>query len=287
MGDVNHNVITVDTLSRFKYDYDQKMSAFLGLKQDKDYATYNDVDRMFGYSVSYNYNNCYSDNNFDWVAEDGSYSNTIYPISGYEMDSFSVTMGGYDVTAQYCSGYSVYIPEVTGDIVINAWANEMEQNFVNIFCSSGIGWEVNPYGPYDTGATINGIFTDALGKPFNVRITMAGNDITSQVYNGGYAFEIPNAHGEINVYVRYIYSMSYELEKDVNISNSPNQILDGESYYAEVYTDYGELRNMSVTMGGSTYYPDDGTGNVSMQSYNRAVINMTITDDTTIHAEYK
>ena len=116
---------------------------------------------------------------------------------------------------------------------------------------------------------------------------MAGEDITSQVYNGGYSFEIPNAHGEINVYVRYIYSMSYELEKDVNINYAPNQILDGESYYAEVYTDYGELRNMMVTMGGSTYYPDDGTGYISMQSYNRAIINMAITDNTTIHAEYK
>lgn len=79
------------------------------------------LDTDVYYNVTNNLTNCTNTNTTTQVAEGESYSATITAISGYELKSVSVTMGG---TAVSVSDGVINITSVTGDIVITAVAEE-------------------------------------------------------------------------------------------------------------------------------------------------------------------
>lgn len=72
------------------------------------------------FSVTNALNGCSTSNSATTVSKNASYTATITPDSGRELDSVKVTMGGVDVTATAYSGGKITIASVTGNIVITA-----------------------------------------------------------------------------------------------------------------------------------------------------------------------
>lgn len=79
------------------------------------------LDTNVYYSVTNALTGCTNSNNATQVVEGESYSATITPNSGYELESVAVTMGGSAVAV---SGGTISITNVTGNIVITAVAEE-------------------------------------------------------------------------------------------------------------------------------------------------------------------
>ncbi len=90
------------------------------------------LDSNVYYTVTNNLTQCTNSNNAAQVVEGGSYSATITAVSGYELKSVTVTMGGSPVTV---SGGVINIANVTGNIVITAVAEEIvvTPTYTNLF----------------------------------------------------------------------------------------------------------------------------------------------------------
>jgi len=91
------------------------------------------------YSVTYNLTGATANNTPALVSEGESYTTTITPTGSNKIRSSSVTMGGSDVTPSSSSeGHlSVYIPSVSGDIVINVYATAYINKVLSSIDSSG------------------------------------------------------------------------------------------------------------------------------------------------------
>lgn len=74
------------------------------------------------YTVTNTLTNCTTSNGADTVVSDAAYSATITPISGYELKSVTVTMGGVDITSTVYADGVITISAVTGNLVIMASA---------------------------------------------------------------------------------------------------------------------------------------------------------------------
>ena len=72
------------------------------------------------YTVTNNLENVSTDNNLAKVTQYAAYVATLTPADGYELDSVTVLMGGVDVTESVYADGEIYIPVVTGAIVITA-----------------------------------------------------------------------------------------------------------------------------------------------------------------------
>lgn len=90
------------------------------------------LDTRVYYSVTGNLSNCVSSNSAVSVAQGDSYKTTITAVSGYALESVTVTMGGVDITAQAVSGGSISIAGVTGDVVITAVAVSAGPGYTNL-----------------------------------------------------------------------------------------------------------------------------------------------------------
>ena len=90
------------------------------------------LDTRVHYSVTGNLSNCVSSNSAVSVAQGDSYKTTITAVSGYALESVTVTMGGVDITAQAVSGGSISIAGVTGDVVITAVAVSAGPGYTNL-----------------------------------------------------------------------------------------------------------------------------------------------------------
>ncbi len=66
-----------------------------------------------------------------------SYTATISAVSGYVLNSVTVTMGGDDITATVYSSGTITIPAVTGDIVITATAVAAVSSLSAVYTQSG------------------------------------------------------------------------------------------------------------------------------------------------------
>jgi hypothetical protein len=84
------------------------------------------VDNSVYYSVTNNLTQCTNSNSTTQAIEGSSYSATITANSGYEIKSVTVTMGGTDVSSSAVSGGTIFIENVTGNIVISAVAEEAQ-----------------------------------------------------------------------------------------------------------------------------------------------------------------
>lgn len=75
------------------------------------------------YTITLNLTNCASSNTATSIAENASYTTTLYPTGGYKkLGTITVTMGGVDISASAVSGSTITIAKVTGDIVITCAA---------------------------------------------------------------------------------------------------------------------------------------------------------------------
>ena len=84
------------------------------------FASTSDVE----YTVANNLTNVQTDNNLTKVTQYAAYVATLTPADGCELDSVTVLMGGVDVTKTVYADGEIYIPVVTGAIVITATATE-------------------------------------------------------------------------------------------------------------------------------------------------------------------
>ena len=96
----------------------------LGIGNNRVYS-YSDADAVL-YSITNNLAHVTSSNSVTSIEEGNTYSATLTAVSGYEMSSVVVTMGGTDITATAYADGVVSIAEVTGDIVITATAEAVE-----------------------------------------------------------------------------------------------------------------------------------------------------------------
>lgn len=81
------------------------------------------------YTITNSLTNCANSNGMTVVEEGSAYSATITANEGYKLDSISVMMGGYVVTA---TDGIINIASVTGDIVITAVASVNTTNWIPI-----------------------------------------------------------------------------------------------------------------------------------------------------------
>ena len=75
------------------------------------------------HSITYNLTNATSSNNTTVVVENSRYATEIATDSDHYIGTFTVTMGGVDVTATVRNGNNIVIDEVTGNVVITVVAN--------------------------------------------------------------------------------------------------------------------------------------------------------------------
>ncbi|MBO5837263.1 MAG: hypothetical protein J6Q92_05150 [Oscillospiraceae bacterium] len=95
------------------------------------------LDSNVYYSVIKELTNCTISNNITKVVHGGSYSTTITANSGYKISSAYATMGGQVVTV---NNGVINIPNVTGDIVINAVAVEDKPAYTNLADPTSSDW---------------------------------------------------------------------------------------------------------------------------------------------------
>ena len=147
-----------DTSATFYFiDLNQRMIYAFGYGADIDReATYTAATT---YSVTYNLTNCTSTNTSTVVEENYSYKATITPVDSASLDSVTVTMGGVDITSTAYADGSIYIEEVTGDIVITASAT-VKLSYTNVI--------------------------DTAGTEDNVRLRSGGNTASADSFVSGY-----------------------------------------------------------------------------------------------------
>ena len=93
-------------------------------------GTPSDVD-IPTYHITNNLTGCTTSNSATSVDGGSAYVATITPNSGYAIKILTVTMGGTDITSTAVSGNTVTIAEVTGAIVITAFA-EAQTSYTNL-----------------------------------------------------------------------------------------------------------------------------------------------------------
>jgi hypothetical protein len=98
------------------------------------------LDTNVYYSITKNLTYCTINNSATQAVKGNSYSATITANSGYTLKSVSVTMGGSSVSV---SGGVINISNVSGDIVINAVAEEKTKEPTNLFVVGGDGYVLN------------------------------------------------------------------------------------------------------------------------------------------------
>ena len=74
------------------------------------------------YTITRNLTNCSSSDTTTSITEGLSYTTNITANNGYTLSSITVTMNGNDITSTVVNGNNINIPNVTGNIVINATA---------------------------------------------------------------------------------------------------------------------------------------------------------------------
>ena len=82
------------------------------------------------YSITNTFTNVSTDNPSTSVEENGGYSATLTPTSGYLLETVTVTMGGVDITSTAYANGVVTISSVTGNVVITAIASEPQSEEV-------------------------------------------------------------------------------------------------------------------------------------------------------------
>ena len=218
------------------------------------------------YTVTTAFNNVSIDNAAGSINEGESYTAALSPEEGFTLTRAMVTMGGGDITAAVYSGGNIYIASVTGDIVITAEAEEVQEtamysitsNLVNI-TSDNTALSVPEGAAYSARLTAAGGYT-LVGAVISV--IMAGESITDTAYSDG-VITIEAVTGDVVI-------------------------------TANAETGTGEAVELSQTVGSHTVYSDAGTTQLSQQGYGGILstevfdkdtkVKITITMKTTIYS---
>lgn len=149
------------------------------------------------YTITNNLSGCSTNNSATSVDGGVSYSATITPNSGYTIKTFTVTMGGVDITSAVVSGNTISIANVTGAIVITAVA---EGSYTNLVRQSE---EVSSTAIYNGGLGYkNGYYISSGNESANANDCMVGcipyiigsSQPTDVIYIKGYTGGASESH---------------------------------------------------------------------------------------------
>ena len=153
------------------------------------------------YSVTYGGDTAYytySNTNLN-VNYNDSYTTIITPVTGREIDTVTVTVGGVDITNMYnTNNGTLTVNQVTGNIVINVTTKLKVYSITysgNNFTHSNNATTVNHGDSFSTNLSASGASTIT-----NVTVTMGGVDITSSAVNNN-SVSISSVTGDIRISV--------------------------------------------------------------------------------------
>lgn len=133
------------------------------------------ADPTTDYTITYNLTNVTISNTSKKISHGYTYRATIKPKNNYTLNSVIIKMDGTDVTSKYYSNGSIYIPGVTGNLVITATAGSGEGGGT----APTTSYKVNYYLLNFTAD--NNFTTVAEGSSFNEVLRMTGD--TNPVIN--------------------------------------------------------------------------------------------------------
>ena len=84
------------------------------------------IDKDNSATIKLTYTHAIASNNLGIIEKGQSYTNTFTINEGYTVDEIVVKMGNVNITNSVLDGYTVYIPNVTGDIEITLTVKQLE-----------------------------------------------------------------------------------------------------------------------------------------------------------------
>lgn len=148
-------------------------------------------------TITKNLTGCTISNSASQVEYGESYTATITPETGKELDTIAVTMGGTDITTTAVAGGVITIPKVTGAVTITAAASAPSVNYtitrnLTNCASSNTADSIAEGAAYTTTLSPTGSFKK-LGP---ITVTMGGTDISASAVSGS-TITIAKATGNI------------------------------------------------------------------------------------------
>lgn len=222
------------------------------------------------YTVTNTLSHCTNSNSSISITEGTSYQSTIIPINGYILSNVTVTMGGIDVTSTVVSGNNINIPNVTGNIVINASAttkqvpctaislnnntlsftNKTPQTLVATPTPSNttdvIIWSVSPNGICTVN---NGVVTPITNGDCTITVTCGNVNTTCSV----------NVTGLPNV-------VDITWQSDVKIDKNTGTESSNASYFASDYIPFNSEHTYTIS---TTETPHGTDGNIQICYYTK------------------
>ena len=223
------------------------------------------------YSVTKNLTYCRLSNNSSSVISGATYTSDIIGDVYYDLiESITVTMNDVDITSTAYNQNTIYIPNVTGDIVITVEADQYIIPPDNIHTITGhlTHASINNVVEVTEGDSYQGFITAQYGYTlYSVTVTMGGVDITSNVYSNG-VINIANVTGDIVIAAQAIGN-TYTITKNlthVTINNPAQNISYGSFYSANIAAETGyTLETVTVVMNGT---------NITSNVYSNGAINI-------------
>ena len=198
----------------------------------------------------------------DKIADGERYNATLTAFDGYEISTVLVTMGGIDVTSTVYSNGHIYIPEVTGDVVITAVANEIAPqpetrysitNNLTHLTSDNSATQITA--GYTYQATLS--YESGYNTINNITITMGGVDITSNAFDfSNRLVNIQNVTG--NIVITAVGGVNYTVTnvlEGATTNNNNSTTTQGYDYRATITPNSGrEITTAQIKVGNATLY---------------------------------
>ena len=138
------------------------------------------VDPTTEYTITYNLTNVTISNTSKKISQGYSYRATVTPKNNYTLDLVEIKMDGTVVTDKYYSNGSIYIPSVTGNLVITATAGSGEGGGTAPTTSYRVNYYLLNFTADNNSATVE------KDSRFEVTLTMTGdtNPVINVTMNG-------------------------------------------------------------------------------------------------------
>lgn len=165
------------------------------------------------YGVKYMLTGCVSTNTVDTVTAGSTFITNIATLEGYTSPVITVTVGGDDVTSTVLNGTAISIVGVSGDIVIQATAEKIPQDYYQVTATtSKCVCILNEGSTIPAGSFCSGHFLPAENfSMFNaeVHILMGNKELTDSVYDEDTAeFYIPVVTDNITITANAVAELS-------------------------------------------------------------------------------
>lgn len=213
------------------------------------------------YSVIRNLLHVIASNNATSVVEGTTYSVTLTPADGYDMDSVTVMHNGQAVSPT--SGYTYTIDNVIGNIVINATAVEHQEtnysvtyNLTNVASSTNVTTVAE-------GSSFIVTLTPQTGYSIN-RVSVTHNGMPLMPTGSGFTYRVNNVAGDIVITAVAVeqsvntFTVTYNL---TNCSSDNNAIVvnEGANYSFTLSPDSGyDIDSVAVSHNGNAVAPTSG-----------------------------